>query len=268
MTAPRSGTDTGTDAGADTDARTLRALALTNYGHFSTLLVTDHRVRGLELHLRRLVRDCATLFGTDLDPDAVRARVRAATPATGTVVARVTVADPALELATIGAAADPHVLVTTRPGPGATPPPLRVRTVAHRRTLPEVKGVDLFAAMHLRRAARREGLDDVLFTDAGTVLEGSTWNVGFVAGDRVLWPAGPVLAGTGQALLRAGLAGVGHDDAVVGLGELGRFDAAFASNAVTGVRPLTAIDGHRFPARHPVLDRLAAAHRATPGTAL
>ena len=256
------------DDSADVDLRTLRALALTNYGHFTTMLVTDHRIRGLELHLRRLARDSRALFDTDLDPDAVRARVRDAVPARGAAVVRVTVADPALDLGTVGEPADPRLLVTTRPAPGTAPPPLRVRTVAHRRTLPEVKSVDLFAAMHLRRAALRDGADDVLFTGDGTLLEGSTWNVGLVAGDRVVWPAGPALAGTGRTLLRAALGDRGSTDEVVPVAGLDRFDAAFATNATTGVRAISAIDGHRFPDVHPVLTRLTRLHAAAPGTAL
>lgn len=271
--AGRCGTVPAMAVPTDADRRTLRALALTNYGHFTTMLVTDHRVRGLELHLRRLVRDCRALFDTDLDPDAVRARIRDAVPAGDAAVARVTVADPALDLGTVGGPADPHVLVTTRPAPATAPPPLRVRTVAHRRNLPGIKSVDLFAAMHLRRSARRDGVDDVLFTGDGMLLEGSTWNVGLVAGDRVVWPAGPALAGTGRALLRTALGGTVLDDTDtfgerVPVAELDRFDAAFATNATTGVRAISAIDGHRFPEAHPLVTRLGELHAAVPGTPL
>lgn len=54
----------------------LAGLALYGYGHFTTMLVTDLRVRGLDLHVERLSRDCATLFGTELDIPRVRELAR------------------------------------------------------------------------------------------------------------------------------------------------------------------------------------------------
>ena len=60
----------------------VRSLALTNYGHFTTMRVEDQRVRGLGLHMQRLVRDCREVFDTDLEPDHVRQFVRHALAAT------------------------------------------------------------------------------------------------------------------------------------------------------------------------------------------
>lgn len=175
----------GRPAGEDA----LAALALTNYGHFTTLLVEEGRVRGLDLHLQRLIRDCRLLFDTALDPDRVRDLARRAAPRSGRRIIRITVFDPALNLATIDADARPRILVTARPAPEADPGPLRVRTAVHRRDLPEVKSVALGPALRLRRRARREGYDDVLFTGAdGEVLEGGTWNIGLVREGRVVWP--------------------------------------------------------------------------------
>ncbi|GAA2383168.1 hypothetical protein GCM10010420_01500 [Streptomyces glaucosporus] len=71
--------------------------------------VEQGRVRGLSLHLDRLVRDCRAVFDTDLDPERVLELVRRATPGTGPRVVRVTVFDPALDLGRIGADAPPHV---------------------------------------------------------------------------------------------------------------------------------------------------------------
>jgi branched-subunit amino acid aminotransferase/4-amino-4-deoxychorismate lyase len=51
----------------------LQALALTNYGHFTTMRVEDGGVRGLSLHLDRLRTDCRALFDAEIDADRVRA---------------------------------------------------------------------------------------------------------------------------------------------------------------------------------------------------
>ncbi|MDH6697336.1 branched-subunit amino acid aminotransferase/4-amino-4-deoxychorismate lyase [Streptomyces sp. MAA16] len=244
----------------------LIALAVTNYGHFTTLLVEDGAVRGLDLHLERLIRDCRLLFGTPLDPDRVRALARRAAPERGRRVVRVTVFDPALGLATMAADAHPRVLVTARPAPAADPGPLRVRTAVHLRDLPEVKSVGLAATLRLRRRAARDGYDDVLLTGAdGAVLEGGTWNIGLVRDGEVVWPGGDILAGTTRQLLRR--AGDDVTD-LVSVSELGDCEAVFATNAVTGVRPVVRIDERAYPAVHPVLSRLADTYRSLPADPL
>ncbi|WP_405016786.1 aminotransferase class IV [Kitasatospora sp. NBC_00070] len=243
----------------------LQALALTNYGHFTTMRVTDGRVRGLTLHLDRLRRDCRALFDTELDLDLVRSYARRAVPAAGGVLLRVTVFDPALDLGSLGGRADPAVLVTTRPaGDGAVPPPLRVRSVRYVREQPEVKSVGLFGALRHRRAAQLAGYDDALFVDhAGAVSEGGTWNIGLVRGGEPVWPEAAYLPGTTLALLR-GLR-PGRREAVPVAGLAG-YDAAFATNAAIGVRPIAAVDGVELAPGHPLIAELAAAYRALPGT--
>src|SRR5215468_9910048 len=64
----------GSAVGADE----LATLALYNYGHFTTILVHDMKVRGLGLHMQRLVDDSTTLHGMPVDPDRVRDLVRKA----------------------------------------------------------------------------------------------------------------------------------------------------------------------------------------------
>ncbi|MFD9150377.1 aminotransferase class IV [Streptomyces diastaticus] len=252
--------------GEPAGSEALAALALTNYGHFTTLLVEDGRVRGLDLHLERLIRDCRTLFDAALDPGRVRALARRAAPERGRRTVRITVFDPALNLGSIGAQARPRVLVTARPAPGMEPGPLRVRSVVHRRDLPEVKSVGLCPTLRLRRRAQREGYDDVLFTGSdGQILEGGTWNIGLVRDGQVVWPGGDVLAGTTRTLLRRA---AGDPTALVDLSELDSYEAVFATNAATGVRPVTGIDDREFPAAHPAVTRLAEIHRALPSTPL
>lgn len=255
----------------------LAALALTGYGHFTTLRVEEGGgVRGLALHLERLVRDCAAVFGAALDPERVLGYVRkacvqeeAAAGRRGALNVRVTVFDPALDIARPAEpAGDPRVLVTVRPAGGLFPPPLRVAARPYRRDVPAVKHVGLFGQLALRREARRAGFDDVLFTEPGPggdalVTEGCTWNVGFVdAEGRVVWPAADVLPGVTMRLLRE--ARPGALVRPVRTGELPALRAAFATNAAIGVRAVHAVDGHRFPADDPVLAELRAAYAALP----
>ncbi|MCK1796819.1 aminotransferase class IV [Streptomyces sp. XM4193] len=252
--------------GEPVSSAALTALALTNYGHFTTLRITDGRVKGLGLHLERLNRDCAALFDAELDPDRVRRLVRRLVPPVGTLTARVTVFDPSLTLASLGAPAQPQVLVTTRPAPAVPAGPLAVRTVPFVRDCPSVKSVGLFGALRHGRAARRAGWDDVLFTDeAGRLSEGGTWNVGLVRGQEVVWPSAASLPGVTRALL-AQLPG--HRYAPVADEQLVEYDAVFATNAVTGVRPISRVDDREFPELHPVLRELREAYEAIEGDPL
>ncbi|MEV8097502.1 aminotransferase class IV [Kitasatospora sp. NPDC085879] len=250
--------------GRPATAAQLQALALTNYGHFTTVRVANGLVRGLGLHLARLDRDCRELFGTGLDLERVRAYARRAAPAAGEAIVRITVFDPELDLGRMGAQARPRVLVTTRPAGPAELPPLRVRTVRYERDAPHVKGVGLFGVLRERRAAQAAGFDDALFTDAsGALSEGGTWNIGFVRDGEVLWPTADQLRGTTMDLLRT--AHPWRPERITGAEG---FEAAFATNAATGVRPVAAVDGVALSTTHPVLDALRAAYAAVPGERL
>ncbi|MGG2460925.1 aminotransferase class IV [Streptomyces sp. RGM 3693] len=234
----------------------LKALALTNFGHFTTLRIDDGRVKGLSLHLDRLDADCRTVFDAALDQERVRSLIRQAVGGrTGSLAVRVTVFDPGLGVARPGADAEPHLLVTCRPV-GDASSPLRVTTVAYQRDMPEVKHVGLFGQLAARRTAQRAGFDDALFTEPDTtfVAEGATWNVGFIdARERVVWPAAKVLPGVTMRLLQAA-----HpwEQRAVPLAELPEMRAAFATNAAIGVRALAAVDDVPLDPEHRMLDVL------------
>jgi branched-subunit amino acid aminotransferase/4-amino-4-deoxychorismate lyase len=217
----------------------------------------DQRVRGLTLHLERLTRDCRRIFDADLDPDRVRHLLRHTLADTaGSVLVRVTVFDPDLELGRPGADAEPQLLVTTRPAATAPLPPLRLQSAPHCRELPEVKHVGLFGALRWRRVAQRNGFDDALFTDAGAAIsEAATSNIGFVDGERIVWPEADCLAGVTMRLINKARQADATTTPVT-LSDLAGVDAVFATNAVVGVRSVSAVDGIQWSDEHPVLDIL------------
>ncbi|GGZ14891.1 hypothetical protein GCM10010387_03920 [Streptomyces inusitatus] len=252
--------------GAPVEPGRLQALALTNYGHFTTMRVDDGRVRGLSLHLDRLRRDCRTLFGVELDLPRVRELARRAVPGAGSATVRVTVFDPGLDLGRPSAADDPQVLVTSRPAGVLPLPPLRVRSAVYVRDVPGVKSVGLFGGLYQRRQAQLGGFDDALFVDRDRVVsEGATWNVGFFDGERVIWPEGDCLPGVTMELLR----GVhDHDTRPVRLGELSAMRAAFATNAAIGVRAISGVDGVELPGSHAIIDALRKEYTEIEGDSL
>ena len=244
----------------------LKALALTNYGHFTSMLVEDGRVRGLSLHIQRLTHDCEALFNTTLDIERVRACIRRAlhgsTPRT---VVRVTIYDPQLDLGTIGNDAHPRILVTTRPASADVPPPLRLQAASYQREMPTTKHIGLLGAMQMRRAAQRDGFDDVLFLSPdGTISEIATSNIGFVRSGQIVWPRSPMLPGVTMALLRQALDEPTAPEPLT-LGDLSHVEAAFATNAATGIRPVISVDDIEWASEsHPALADLRAQYSEIP----
>lgn len=253
--------------GRPVDPDSLLGLALTNYGHFTSMRVDEQRVRGLSLHMERLVRDCRIVFGTDLDPERVRAYVRrAAGERSGSFVVRVTVFDPSVTMGRPDKSDDPSILVTIRPATQMPMPPLRVKSVRYERDVPMVKHIGLFGSLHARRAALTAGYDDALLIGPDDhVSEGVTWNVGFIGEDGIVWPKGDVLPGVTMALLQQ----TGqHLTAPVTLADAQGMRAAFATNTTIGVRALSAIDEVPMAAEDPALTLLRDAYLAIEGERL
>ncbi|MFJ4800129.1 aminotransferase class IV [Streptomyces murinus] len=235
----------------------LLPLALTSYAHFTSMRVgEDGRIRGLSMHLARLVRDSKIVFGADLDTGAVRDQVRQALDGRSTpCTVRVTIYDPTVSLAHPADADQPGILITIRPAGALPPPPLRAKSIPYERDLPEVKHCGLFGALNARATAERAGFDDALFVGRnGLLSEGGTWNVGFIDRDgEVVWPHAPVLPGVTMALLKER---VDHRVTAVTLAQAKQMPVAFATNTSVGVRVLSCIDDTDLSVEHPVLSTL------------
>jgi branched-subunit amino acid aminotransferase/4-amino-4-deoxychorismate lyase len=258
----------GSAVGADE----LATLALYNYGHFTSMLVHNMKVRGLGLHMQRLVDDSNILHGMPVDPHRVRDLVRRAlVDGPATAVARVTVFAPDLDMARPDHEMEPRVLVTTRPPAPDNDSPMRVKSVLFHRDLPAVKHVGLFGQISQRRAARQLGFDDALFVEADSrFVEGATWNIGFLRDGAVVWPEARYLAGVTMRLLQSRLDayGVSQQTEPVVLSDLDGVDGAFATNAAIGVRPICAIDDHRLKVDSRDLDQIREAYLSIPAESL
>ncbi|KAB1140229.1 aminotransferase class IV family protein [Streptomyces luteolifulvus] len=250
-------------------AEDLLPLALTSYGHFTSMRVdVNHRIRGLSLHMERLVRDSRIVFGTPVDTSRVRDLVAKALEGRGgPCVVRVTHFDPTVDMGHPEEATQPQIMVTVRPAGELPPPPIAAMSVQYERDLPEVKHCGLFGALHARREARLKGFDDALFFSPDNhVSEGGTWNVGFIdENGTVVWPEGPVLPGVTAALLQERTE---YKVAPVALDEAKAMPVAFATNTSIGIRALSAIDGTPMAVEHPVLSVLRETYLSVPGEEL
>jgi branched-subunit amino acid aminotransferase/4-amino-4-deoxychorismate lyase len=232
----------------------LRALALVNYGHFTSMRVDAQQVRGLSHHLDRLATHCRHLFGTDLDRDRVRGLIGDAVVSDGSdsLVVRVTVFAPELDVGRPSAPTAPVILLTTRQAGPMHPGPFRLQSRMYQRDLPQVKHVGLMGPMWQRRSAQLDGYDDALFVDKSSfVSEGPTWNIAFHDGDRLIWPDAPILEGVTMRLLQ-------HvtDQSVtmpVNVRDIPNMRVAFATNTTIGVRPISGINDVALPVDEEIL---------------
>lgn len=249
--------------GQPASADDLRALALTNYGHFTSMQVRGRAVQGLDLHLRRLRSATRELFDAELAEERILADLRTALDARGSgdCALRMTVFARGFDYRRPADAGTPDLLVSLSPPATSGKPPLRLKSYPFVRPLPHIKHVGTFPLFHYRRLASRAGFDDALFVAPdGTVAEGSIWNIGFWDGERVIWPEAPALRGVTEQLLQAGLdeLGIAQRRRPVGLAEAGGFQGAFAANA-SGVQVVLEIDGAALSPVPALMEQLAAA---------
>ncbi|MBD9468380.1 aminotransferase class IV family protein [Pseudoxanthomonas sp. PXM01] len=254
--------------GSPASADDLRALALTNYGHFTSMQVRHGAVQGRALHVQRLQEATLALFGTQLDGDGALQLAARALAGAGMRDAsvRITVFSTQFDYRDPSRSVTPDVLVTLSPASSPDKPALRVKSYPFVRPLPQYKHVGTFPLFHYRRQALADGYDDALFVDpAGQVVEGSIWNLGLWDGQSVVWPEGPALRGTAERLLQAGLdrAGIPQRAARVGVPDLGAFRAGFACNA-SGLQPVVGVDAVAWGADIALMARLNAALDGVP----
>ena len=254
----------GSIDGARLSVADLCRMALVNYGHFSTMRVSRRSVQGLDFQIERLQRSTRLLFNADLAIDRVLGHVRDAVPDDdATYLVRINIFPRNPAWMKLGAPMQPAVLVTRSVIDAADVQSQAVKTVRHERVLPEVKHVGTFGLFHHRRLAQAQGFDDALFIDAHrSVSEGTTWNVGFFDGRRVVLPTAPALPGGAIHLLRQGMRarGIPFIERDVKLEELPRFELAFMTNVPETIQPLKRIDGKQFPVVHPLYDALRAGY--------
>ncbi len=237
------------------------------YGHFTAMQVRDGKVRGLDVHLDRLVASTRRLFAVDLDTDAVRGYVRQAVQDEPALSVRVVIFSRSMNWSDPGAPAEPDILVRTAPPHEHESSPLRLRSVRYERVLPEVKHVGTFGLIHHSREAKMAGYDDALFIDyQGRVSEASIWNVGFLDGGTVIWPQAPVLDGIGQQLIRKGLDRNGIPQQVRDVlpAELPELDATFLTNSETIGRPVGSLDDVELPFDPKIVPMLTEAFESNP----
>ncbi|WP_295174016.1 aminotransferase class IV [uncultured Brevundimonas sp.] len=229
--------------------------ALVNYGAYTSFRVENGAARGLDLHLARLEQAAVELFGESPGETEFRRLMALAVAGRDACWLRVSLFSPEIGHRNPTYVGQPKVMTSVSPAPPPLATQVRLTAMPDEREAPHLKHLATFGLVRARRAARAAGFDDALFVDGeGRVSEGTLWNIGFVQGDRIVWPKAPMLAGVTQALITRGLPQIGltRETRPIRLDEIGAFDAAFLCNSATPICPIITIDDVAF-ANDPVL---------------
>lgn len=239
--------------------------ASVNYGAYTSFRVENGAARGLDLHLARLEQAALELFGESPGEVDFRRLMALAVAGRDACWLRVSLFSSEIGHRDPAFVGRPKVMTSVSPAPPPLANRVRVTAMPYEREAPHLKHLATFGLVRARRAARAAGFDDALFVDReGLVAEGTLWNIGFVQGDRIVWPQAPMLAGVTQALIMRGLPQVGLTSKTrpIRLDEIGVFDGAFLCNSATPVCPITTINDLAFANDAVLLAKVEAAWSA------
>ena len=204
------------------------ALDLSPSGHFTAMQVRGRRTLGLDFHLARLDAATRELFEVELDGSVVRAYVRhALADDIEDASVRVNVFKP-------DAAADMSVMVSVRPPAPAPTDPQTLQTVEYQRPRAHIKHASGFGQGYFAGLAQANGFDEALFVGLdGRIAEGAITNIGFVAGEEIVWPDPPWLHGVMMQVLQRELdrAHIAWRYEPVRIADVTSFDGAFLTNS-------------------------------------
>lgn len=243
-------------------------LAFAGFAHFTAIQVRDRKIRGLDLHLKRLDNASLAFFGRALPDEDLRAHIRQAIdagPADQSLT--VTVFSPHGEFTPDSMDVEPAVLVRTAAPSNGPAGPLRLAVVEHERPLANFKHVGESGKTYYLHQAVRDGFDDAAFIDRhGRLSEATIWNLVFRDGEAVIWPKAEMLAGTMMGTVQRQLERLGvpqHHEEIT-LSRLKGFSGAAVMNSWTPGIAVSAIGSTAMPEAKAFLDLLHQAHAAEP----
>lgn len=267
MTLPRDRFPTELN-GQPATADHLLPLAFAGFAHFTAMQVRRRRVKGLDLHIKRLREASLAFFGRALADDEVLARIRSVIAAgEADMSLTVTIFASSGEFTVASMAGDLSVLVRSGPPAGGPLGPLRLAAVKHQRPHAGIKHVGEAGKTYFLHQAVREGFDDAAFIDAaGRLTEATIWNLVFWDGETVIWPQGEMLVGTMMGSVQRQLArqGVPQRYEEITLERLRDLAGAAVMNSWTPGVAISRIDAVELPQANRFIELLHAARAAEP----
>lgn len=258
--------------GRAASAEDLGPLAFAGFAHFTAMQVRGGKVRGLDLHLRRLRSASIEMFGTCHEDRVIEDRIREACAGSPSSLSlTITVFSRTGEFTSAGAADDPALLVRTFPPFGGPAGPLSLDTVAHERPLAGIKHVgEATKTLYLRQAVKK-GYDDAAYFDRqGHVSEGTIWNLVFWDRETVIWPEADMLDGVTQQIVSRQLnrMGVRQVRRALTLKDIANVAAGAVMNSWTPGIAVRAFGKTDIPVDTGLIDLLHHAYQAEPAVGL
>lgn len=250
----------------------LSRLAFSGFAHFTAMQVRDRKVKGLDLHLKRLGEASVKLFGSVLSDEKVLDSIRPAIAggsADKSLTATVYLPDEEFNAKGIGS--EPAILVRTGLPSDGPVGPVRLSVVEHERHMPELKHVGEGAKTYYLHRAVEQGFDDAAFVDRhGRLSEATIWNLVFWDGHSVVWPRAEILTGTTMGIVQRQLKRLEvpqrHEE--IRPGDLAGVSGAAIMNSWTPAVPVKAIGPDVIPEARPFTDMLQEAYGAEPAVAV
>jgi len=252
-------------------AEELGPLAFSGFAHFTAMQVRGGKVRGLDLHLRRLEAASSEMFGIFHPDQVIEARIReACAESPSDLSLTVTLFSRSGEFTSAGASDDPAILVRTFPPFNGPKGPLSLDMVVHERPLASIKHVgEATKTLYLRKAVEK-GYDDAAYVDReGRISEGTIWNLVFWDGDTVIWPEAKILNGVTRQIVSRQLdrMGVFQSHRVLEVEDLPRVSACAVMNSWTPGISVRAFGKNEIPVDRKFIELLDQAYRAEPEVA-
>jgi len=254
--------------GRPASAADLIPLAFAGFAHFTAIQVRDCKIRGLDLHLKRLSNASLAFFGRALPDEELRAHIKQAIdagPADQSLT--VTIFSPDGEFTADSIQGDLAVLVRSGPPSNGPKGPLRLAVIEHERPHPTIKHVGESGKTYYLHQAIRAGFDDAAFMDRhGRLSEASIWNLVFWDGEAVIWPRADMLTGTMMGTIQRQLErlAVPQRREEITLSRLKDLSGAAVMNSWTPGIAVSAIGSTAIPEAKAFLDLLHRAHAAEP----
>jgi len=244
-------------------------------GLFETIRVEDGAPRRLSRHMRRLASSARALdLPVPVSAEAVKAGILSLTGEAGLWAARLTVTrGPGGRGLDLPEPLEPAALLSAAPYQGqGTPARLVISDVTRsvRAVSSRHKTLSYIDNVEARRRARALGADDaVMLNGLGDIACASAANIFWIAGGRLYTPALScgALAGITRACVmrQAGALKIPVEAGRFSAAAVQSAEAAFLTNALTGVRPVAGIGGRSLNAGHPMLVKLKTAEAKAGG---
>lgn len=234
--------------GASATIADLVPLTFAGFAHFTAMQVRNGKVRGLNLHLKRLRESSLELFGCAAPHEQIVAEIASVVAQAANTSLTITMF---LRSGEFARAEDrpPAMLIRTMPATDGPVGPLRLDMVHHERWRPHIKHVGEGAKTYFLHRAIERGFDDAAFVDSqGRLAEATIWNLAFWDGASVVWPKAVILRGVTMAILQRQLAaaGVPQREASVGLDAVAGLEGAVVMNSWTPGVAVSSIGDHHF----------------------